>query len=174
MSADFSFGRTSGNSGGAGPTGAPLRPLPPLAKRLNRNALTVAAVIMGMTVLTAIVVLNPGAEEKKAGTAPASADEAPPVPPRPAFLDEPARVSLESHSPPPDSEVLPPAVMSTASRGAITGNGGIDINDPYGSLPSAGGGSGSSAVPPEASARDRAFQAALSSSALVGAGQAQP
>src|SRR5688572_20018143 len=104
MSADFSFGRTSGNSGGAGPTGVPLRPLPPLAKRLNRNALTVAAVIMGMTVLTAIVVLNPGADEKNSGAPPASADEAPPVPPRPAFLDEPARVSVERNSPVADAD----------------------------------------------------------------------
>lgn len=172
MSADFSFGRASGNAGGAGPTGAPLRPVPPLAKRLNRNALTVAAVIMGMTVLTAIVVLNPGAEETKTGAPPASADEAPPVPPRPAFLDEPARVSLEKRSPVADTE-MPRVAMSTASGGTIVGNKGIDINDPYESLPSAGGGSGSSAVPPEASARDRAFQAALSSSALVGAGKAQ-
>ena len=174
MSADFSFGRTSGNSGGAGPTGAPLRPLPPLAKRLNRNALTVAAVIMGMTVLTAIVVLNPGAEEKKAGTAPASADETPPVPPRPAFLDEPARVSLEGSSPAPDVETIPPVAMSTASRGAIAGNEGSDIDGPYGVLSSGAAGTGSMAVPPEASARDRAFQAALSSSALVGAGQGHP
>ena len=42
--------------------GAALRPDPPLAKRLNRNALTLAAVIMGMTVLTVIVVLNPSKE----------------------------------------------------------------------------------------------------------------
>ena len=174
MSADFSFGRTSGNSGGAGPTGAPLRPLPPLAKRLNRNALTVAAVIMGMTVLTAIVVLNPGADEKNTGAPPVSADEAPPVPPRPAFLDEPARVSLESSSPVADAEVLPPVAMSTASRDAITGNEGAGIEGSYESLLSAGGGNGSIAAPREASARDRAFQAALSSSALVGAGLAQP
>ncbi len=38
----------------AGP--APLRPLLPLAKRLNQNALVVGAVVLGMTVLTAIVV----------------------------------------------------------------------------------------------------------------------
>ena len=174
MSPDFSFGRTSGNSGGAGPTGAPLRPLPPLAKRLNRNALTVAAVIMGMTVLTAIVVLNPSADEENTGAPPASADEPPPVPPRPAFLDEPARVSLEGNSPAADVEMLPPVAMSTASRGAITGSEGTYIDAPYESLSSAGDGNGSMAVSREASARDRAFQAALSSSALVGVGQAQP
>ena len=67
-----------------------LRPPPPLAKRLNRNALTVAAVIMGMTVLTAVVVLNPGRKEGDGASQGAVAGSlAPPTPP--TFLDEPAR-----------------------------------------------------------------------------------
>lgn len=36
----------------------PVAPPLPMAKRLNRNALTVAAVIMGVTVLVAVVTLN--------------------------------------------------------------------------------------------------------------------
>ena len=64
-----------------------LRPPPPLAKRLNRNALTVAAVLMGMTVLTAVVVVRPSRDPQEKRSAPATVDEAPPVPSRPAFLD---------------------------------------------------------------------------------------
>src|SRR5437667_23832 len=70
-----------------------LRPPPPLAKRLNRNALTVAAVIMGITVLTAVVVVRPSHDPQEKPAAPAGADEAPPLPSRPAFLDEPVRAS---------------------------------------------------------------------------------
>ena len=70
-----------------------LRPLPPLAKRLNRNALTVAAVLMGMTVLTAIVVVRPSHETPERSSTPAAVDEASPPPSRPAFLDEPVRAS---------------------------------------------------------------------------------
>ena len=92
--------------GAAEQAAAELRPQPPLAKRLNRNALTVAAVIMGMTVLTAIVLLNPARTTGKTGAAAANQDEPPPVPPRPAFLDEPV------HQP------VPSAPSSTASGGA--------------------------------------------------------
>src|SRR2546422_10748658 len=52
---------------------APLRPPPPpLAKRLNRNALTVAAGLIGMTVLTSVVVLNTGNGGGSASAAPRS------------------------------------------------------------------------------------------------------
>src|SRR5712691_4363828 len=71
--------------------GPPLRPLPPLAKRLNRNALTVGAVIMGMTVLTAVVVVHPSREAQEKPSAQPAADQGPAVPSRPAFLDEPVR-----------------------------------------------------------------------------------
>src|SRR5438128_3422576 len=73
---------------------APLRPPPPpLAKRLNRNALTVAAVLMGMTVLTAVVVVRPSRDPKEKAAAPPASDEVPPMPSRPAFLDEPVGAS---------------------------------------------------------------------------------
>src|SRR5437879_2898107 len=70
-----------------------LRPPPPLAKRLNRNALTVAAVLMGMTVLTAVVLVRPSHDPQEKPAAPSPGDEAPPVPSAPAFLDEPVRAS---------------------------------------------------------------------------------
>ncbi len=87
-----------------------LRPPPPLAKRLNRNALTVAAVLMGMTVLTAVVVVRPsrGPEEKAAAAS--AGDEAPPLPRRPAFLDEPVRVSPPRPDTMPGAAVVPPGV----------------------------------------------------------------
>src|SRR5439155_16686601 len=87
-----------------------LRPPPPLAKRLNRNALTVAAVLMGMTVLTAVVVVRPTREpsEKPAGAS--AGDESPPLPSRPAFLDEPVRASPPRPDTMPGAAVVPPGV----------------------------------------------------------------
>jgi type IV secretory pathway VirB10-like protein len=85
-------GTTAANGAKSAPD---LRPLPPLAKRLNRNALTVAAVIMGITVLTAVVLLNPSNESRKKGQEmQARSDESPPIPARPSFLDAPPRGRL--------------------------------------------------------------------------------
>src|SRR2546425_6088560 len=74
------------------PAPPPLRPLLPLAKRLNRNAVTVSAVIMGMTVLTAIVVVHPSREVQQHPSPQPAVDEAPSTTSRPTFLDEPVRV----------------------------------------------------------------------------------
>jgi len=71
----------------------PLRPLLPLAKRLNRNALIVSAVIMGMTVLTAVVVVHPSREAQQHSSPQPGVDDAPSAPSRPTFLDEPVRVA---------------------------------------------------------------------------------
>src|SRR5262245_59352421 len=71
---------------------APLvAPKPPLAKRLNRNALTVAATIMGMTVIACLVVLRGGSGSTPPGTArdPVLTEAA-----SPSFLDHPPRASL--------------------------------------------------------------------------------
>ena len=68
----------------------PLRPAPPLAKRLNRNALTVAAALGGVTVITVLVVTRP----LRPGVADASQaiqHQTPPVPAHPAFLDQPPK-----------------------------------------------------------------------------------
>src|SRR5438132_8210945 len=70
----------------------PLRPPLPLAKRLNRNALTVSAVIMGMTVLTAVVVVHPSHQAQQHPSPQPAVDEGPSTPSRPTFLDEPVRV----------------------------------------------------------------------------------
>lgn len=74
---------------GAGPLWPPL----PLAKRLNRNALTVAAALAGVTVLTVIVVTRPARVPPGAasGSTLAAGEVGPPVPARPVFLDQPPR-----------------------------------------------------------------------------------
>ncbi len=74
---------------GAGPLWPPL----PLAKRLNRNALTVAAALAGVTVLTVVVVTRPARVPPGAasGSTPATGEVGPPVAARPVFLDQPPR-----------------------------------------------------------------------------------
>jgi type IV secretion system protein VirB10 len=72
----------------------PLRPLLPLARRLNRNALIVTAVIVGMTVLTAVVVVQPTRDAPP--RAAQSVDDDPPSASSPTFLDQPARVAAET------------------------------------------------------------------------------
>ena len=143
---------------------ASLRPPPPLAKRLNRNALTVAAVIMGMTVLTAIVLLTPGrTSEKSGGAVSAGSNEPPAVPPRPAFLDEPMRQPVQSAiaAEQADSSVLADHQQRIGSAPSRLDAELPNSGDRAATAPNA------SAEPPE-SARDRAFQAALSSLTIVG------
>jgi type IV secretory pathway VirB10-like protein len=75
----------------------PLWPPFPLAKRLNRNALTVAAALAGITVLTVVVVTRPARVPVNAANGVVDTDETGlPVPARPAFLDQPPRESLNS------------------------------------------------------------------------------
>jgi type IV secretory pathway VirB10-like protein len=160
---------------------SPLRPAPPLAKRLNRNALTVAAVIMGMTVLTAVVVLSPGRQEGSAPPDEGGTDASPPIPSRPAFLDEPARVGSAGLDSAPAVELelhdfgSAPAMQSgmagqmARSSGARDPQAWAGAADPY--APYAAADATPAAVTP--SAREQAFQAALTSSVLAGAPQAR-
>jgi type IV secretion system protein TrbI len=69
----------------------PLWPPLPLAKRLNRNALTVAAALAGVTVLTVLVVTRPARVPPGAasGSIPTAGEAGPPIPARPVFLDQP-------------------------------------------------------------------------------------
>jgi type IV secretion system protein VirB10 len=73
-------------------------PAPPLAKRLNRNALTVAAVLMGMTVLTSVVVLNTGNSAGSANAAPIQAAAPVATPPEPTFLDRPVTAAPDARA----------------------------------------------------------------------------
>lgn len=128
----------------------PLRPLPPLAKRLNRNALTVGAVIMGMTVLTAVVVVRPSREAAETPSPPGT-DEAPAVPSRPTFLDEPVRAPA-AHGDTARTVGLVPPFGDPEVAG--------DISVPYTAM--------GSTPRPEASARERAYRAALTSPVVLG------
>ena len=138
-----------------------LRPPPPLAKRLNRNALTVAAVLMGMTVLTAVVVVRPSRDPQEKPSAPATVDEAPPVPSRPAFLDEPVRASPTRPDTAPGLALVP--------SGADGGHGGApllaDTAAPSPVLPPS---------PAGPSARVRAYRAAVQSAAVLRSAEALP
>ena len=142
------------------PPSPQLRPPPPLAKRLNRNALTVAAVLMGMTVLTAVVVVRPTRDPQEKPAAPATVDETP-VPSRPAFLDEPVRASPTRPDTAPGLALVP--------SGADGGHGGVpflaDTAAPYPALPSS---------PAGPSARVRAYRAAVQSSAVLRSADAPP
>ena len=175
----FSRGSESGQEGSAEDV-SPLRPAPPLAKRLNRNALTVAAVIMGMTVLTAIVVLNPGESGDKSDAGQKGVVAEPPVASRPTFLDEPVRDAPASDVTPlgavvpadgrhdfPLSDGRPePAGVSSTSVRPQAPDDGIDLHSVYSRLPAA--------VASGESPRERAFQAALTSQVIVGAPSARP
>ena len=87
-------------------------PKPPLAKRLNRNALTVAAILMGMTVIASLVVMKSDSEAA-AQASPAAAEHVALEDARPTFLDEPVRGPAAQLSSLGDSAVAP----STAGLG---------------------------------------------------------
>lgn len=86
---DTTDARTSSHPAPLGP------PAPPLAKRLNRNALTVAAVLMGMTVLTSVVVLNTGNRGTSANAGTVQAPVTVATPPQPTFLDRPVADTVQ-------------------------------------------------------------------------------
>ncbi len=135
------------------PPTLPLRPPPPLAKRLNRNALTVAAVVMGMTVLTAVVVVRPSHEQQEKPSTPAAGEEAP-VPSRPAFLDEPVRTPATRADTGPGAANAPPASGAGGGGRAVP----PDSAAPYAAFP---------ARPAEPSPRMRAYRAALESPTVL-------
>lgn len=125
-----------------------LRPPLPLAKRLNRNALTVAAVLMGITVLTAVVVLTPGRER---GTIPETSGVVPGGPSRPTFLEEPAQAPTAFDS----TRGLPsPRSMRGARRPRSSGALYADADYWV-------------ATGPISSSREQAFEAALKSPVLA-------
>ncbi len=146
------------NHGPTGEAGPELHPVPPIAKRLNRNALTVAAVIMGMTVLTAIVVLNPRKDSKATYTASASAEDFLHAPSRPAFLDEPLRQSVPnagSEHQPPVTPLSAASASSSPSLPPARESAKVFVKE---------GSSGATEVSP----RERSYRAALLSSLVPG------
>jgi type IV secretory pathway VirB10-like protein len=75
-----------------------LKPDPPLANRLNRYALIVGALVVGLTVLTAVVLVPPTKEGQGPSSPDAALDQVSRVPSRPAFLDEPVRAAASADS----------------------------------------------------------------------------
>jgi type IV secretion system protein TrbI len=161
----------------------PLRPAPPLAKRLNRNALTVAAALAGLTVITVLVVTRP--TRSNGGASPTAPSQAPPVPARPAFLDAPPRPLPTSPLDTAHGEIGPhQAAGGAGPGGSATGAVGfgpytpnpvadvktqLPVPPPLSDTPPVGQ---SSAVaggfqPVASSPRHQAYEAALVSSVIV-------
>jgi len=155
------------------PPTAPLRPPPPLAKRLNRNALTVAAALAAVTVLTVLIVTRPSRDPGMQRQSPGAAATAP-MPARPAFLDQPpraestavlsgARAAVRESVPAPDTSGLPiPSPIGASDPPVPVGPPGGRED---GTETSGGGGSGSGRL-----SRSEAYQAALTSAVLVTGG----
>jgi len=142
------------------PVRLPIAGREPVAKRLNRNALTVAAVIMGVTVLTAVVLLNPGRPDMSEASSPMT--QAPPSSVRPTFLDQPIpqpAAPQETMTTTPGSRVSPSELRWGDGRGLRSSMSHEKI-----------GGMGDAYMPRrEPSPREQAFRAALVSGVVVGA-----
>ena len=146
-------------------------PPPPLAKRLNRNALTVAAVIMGMTVIACLVVVR---GDSRAATLRGQGDPILSEPTSPTFLDRPALTTVPAVSKPlaavaqvptANTQGAPSGIQASAPSGPTPYDARIGYSAPtYGSAatdsphPSSGVGS---------QPRDQAFDAALRRSAVA-------
>ena len=160
------------SSSGAPSTPPPLRPAPPLAKRLNRNALTVAAVIMGITVLTAVVLLNPShdASSRTAQARASRRDDSPPIPTRPTFLDVPVRQTPAQRAD-SSSKALAPQNRSDGeglTNERSTGRA-FDASTLDGAARFASSSSALSDGSTQPSVRERAYLAAVASPAVIAA-----
>ncbi|HEY4129404.1 MAG TPA: TrbI/VirB10 family protein [Gemmatimonadaceae bacterium] len=141
-------------------------PPPPVAKRLNRNALTVAAVIMGMTVIACLVVLRGDSGSKvDRRTASSPSEEVA----SPTFLERPAQAARPIVF---NDDSLRPATVATSNtrqgqspaRGDV---GAVELRDYGSTAPEASASSFSTRSP---APRDQAFTAALRHSAIAGSG----
>jgi type IV secretory pathway VirB10-like protein len=106
----------------------PGAPPLPIAKRLNRNALTVAAILMGVTVLVAVVTLNakrPGVEAKPAADAPT------PIEAQPSFLDVPARRDVVMPPLTTTGVPRPDTMPTTLPASVLAGPDVASYADPY-------------------------------------------
>jgi type IV secretory pathway VirB10-like protein len=124
-----------------------------LPKRLNRNALTVAAALGGVTVLTVLVVSGPS--HNRAATIAAPADRVPPMPARPTFLDQPPRLPAAALAGSPGSPIAERSFgMRDGGRGGRSQSSAVGME--------------SDARHGEESIRTQAYHAALLSGLLVG------
>ena len=158
----------SGNATGDAPS--LTRPRLPLVKRLNRNALTVAAVVMGMTVIACLVVLRGDSGPARAYGA--SSEPTLTEASTPSFLDRQAPGSGGTITPrqsttwPAATMAQVPSTTATPPQGATTPAGAAAVYLPspstsIGVSTPAGGTVGGVADP-----RQQAFDAALRRSAV--------
>jgi type IV secretion system protein TrbI len=141
------------------PPAPPLAaPAPPLAKRLNRNALTVAAVIMGMTVIACLVVLrgDSGAAAPRSMGDPTLAES-----PAPTFLERPVHAT-----PGANASVSPQGQGFGAGRNAARDSLAMHVSSQLETTPDSAPEPATYSTIPSASMavarpRDQAFEAAL-------------
>jgi len=139
-----------------------LHPREPLATRLNRNALLVAAAVLGVTILVAIVLLEP---TKPAAPNTGATPTEPPVPAQATFLDQPPRAAAA------DSGTRDSAAATLAGRadslGITTRSGLTARRRLHGTAPDADTWNRSPASE-ERSHRRNAFDAARTGGVMVG------
>lgn len=130
----------AGSRAGTGPLWPPL----PLAKRLNRNALTVAAALAGITVLTVVVLTKPSRVPPGAtgGSTLGAGEGGPPVPARPVFLDQPPHDPQGADSSGANGVNGSPLPLSGGTGRRMGGVGGTGLPVP----PPLQGGAGVSAI----------------------------
>lgn len=138
------------------PESVPLKPLPPLARRLNRNALTVAGVLVGVTALTAVVLVQPSRERERPVFTGSPSGEELPTPSRPTFLDQPVRL------PPRSWEALAAAAQGARQASGHEDEWGLPWPRPDTAPPGSAGGTRSGV-----SGRVQAYRAALASPLLL-------
>jgi type IV secretion system protein VirB10 len=127
---------------------------------------------MGITVLTALVVLRPSGNAAAGPGTQSDASSEPAAPGRPAFLDEPARVTMRRSTADTDAVPIPPPLNEP--KAPDLGTGGLPTPSgraPMSPVPGTGDPYAVAGVggPPPASgpsAREQAFRAALVSSLL--------
>jgi type IV secretory pathway VirB10-like protein len=139
-------------------------PAPPTAKRLNRNALTVAAIIMGMTVIACLVVLRGESNDKpiRRTADPIGQDLG-----SPTFLERPARTPAYALH---DDSIATLASQAQSRRGrlSVPTSGPPAIQD----FPLATSAPTAIVSSRQPAPREKAFSAALSHSAIAGRGEA--
>ncbi len=148
------------------PVSLPVAGREPIAKRLNRNALAVAAVVMGVTVLTAVVLLNPRRPADTSGTG-SPATQVPPPLVQPAFLDQPIRQPAT----PEDTVTVDRQPLASERDPLWSSEQGRFVDASTGEGGRAGG---AYMVRHEPSFREKAFRAALVGGVEIGAKRTAP
>lgn len=126
---------------------APRRPPLPKPERINRNALTIAAVVMGTLVIAAVVFMQPNRSTR---TDERMVPATPPPLPQGTFLDQPMRVDSSQFVQPASPSALDPQSVPSQDVGPAM--------NPYAEA---------YAVPPPADPRVESYRAALEASVFA-------